>query len=329
MKNKFVKLLVRTLLLFIAVSLICIALVVQPVFTNKDPKNPVAQPEQLKTYVYWLSDTLPNNVARANILDEKADYLYSQSQNFNTEVSYQPYDVMGVEYNNVVVKFKGKNNCGTYVIGAHFDTYNELPGADDNSSGTAGLLELVRLFSNNPPKCDLELVFYNLEEPPYFRSEHMGSYIHAKRLKDSKVDVKMMLSLETIGYFSDKEGSQDYPINGMQSLYSTKGDFISIVGNFSQIGITRELKKTMRSVTDLPVYSINAPSFIVGIDFSDHLNYWAFDYPAVMVTDSAFNRNKNYHTEYDTAEKLDYKRMAKVIDGVYYAINGSMDEETN
>jgi hypothetical protein len=129
-----------------------------------------------------------------------------------------------------------------------------------------------------------------------------------------------------IGYFSDEIGSQDYPFKGMEFLYSDKGDFISLVGNMSQIALTRSIKKSMRSFTELPVYSINAPAFVSGIDFSDHLNYWLFDYPAIMVTDTAFNRNKHYHTEFDTADRLDYDRMAKVIDAVYYAIKHHMEQ---
>lgn len=302
-----------------------VTLVVQPVMADKEHKKPLAQTDTLKKVVYTLSETLPKKTPVANLLDVKAEYLFNQAKKFHNIVSYQPYDVQGVEYKNVVVKFKGTQSCGTYVIGAHFDTEENLPGADDNSSGSAGLLELVRLFAQNPPKCDVELVFFNLEEPPYFRTEYMGSYIHAKSLKDNNIDVVMMLSLEMIGYFSDEVGSQAYPVPAMQHLYSDKGNFISIVGDMSQMGITRYLKKAMRSATPLPVYSINAPSFVVGIDFSDHLNYWKFDYKAVMITDTAFNRNKNYHTADDTHEKLDYKRMAQVVDGVYYAISQHME----
>ena len=112
----------------------------------------------------------------------------------------------------------------------------------------------------------------------------------------------------------------------MEYLYSDKGDFISLVGNMSQISLIRSIIKSMRAATDLPVYSINAPAFVAGIDFSDHLNYWHFDYPAIMVTDTAFNRNKNYHTEFDTADKLDYERMAKVVDTVYYSLIHHMEQ---
>lgn len=295
-------------------------MVTQPVFVDTQAKPRLANSEHLKHRVEMLSATILEQIPRAQQLDVRADFVFIELSRYGDDYSYQDYDVQGVRYRNIIAKIKGTENCGTYVIGAHYDTYDELPGADDNASGTSGLIELAKLFSDKPPKCDVQLVAYTLEEPPYFRSEHMGSYIHAKSLKDKGVDVKMMISLEMIGYFSDEADSQNYPVKGMQYLYSNKGDFISIVGDLSQIGLTRFLKKAMRRATDLPVYSINAPASVQGIDFSDHLNYWQFDYPAVMVTDTAFNRNKNYHTKDDTSEKLDYKRMAKVVDGVYYAV---------
>jgi Zn-dependent M28 family amino/carboxypeptidase len=321
MKHKIFNFFIRQIILIFVGTGVLIAIVTQPVLTKNTQHKPLASILNLKTIVYELSETIPDKTPIADLFDSKVKYLFDSAAKLHTNVRYQSYDVQGVEYKNVVVKFNGTKQCGMYVIGAHFDTEENLPGADDNSSGVAGLMELVRLFAQYPPACKTELVFYNLEEPPYFRSEYMGSYVHAKSLKESQEDVELMLSLEMIGYFSDDVGSQNYPIPAMQYLYSDKGDFISIVGNMSQISITRSIKKSMRNATSLPVYSINAPSFVAGIDFSDHLNYWYFGYPALMITDTAFNRNKNYHTEEDTIEKLDFKRMAQVVDAVFYSIN--------
>ncbi|MFK8010726.1 MAG: M28 family peptidase [Marinicellaceae bacterium] len=325
LKNKLLKFVLRVFILFAITIAIVLVLVVQPVFTDKNLKPQVTNEQNLKKNVYHLSETIPEQAKDGYRLDNSADYIFSQMSQY-TSPYYQDFDVQGVTYRNVVVSMKGLSDCGTYVIGAHYDTYDDLPGADDNLSGVAGLIELTRLFAENPPKCDLQLVAYTLEEPPYFRSEYMGSYVHAQTLHDENIDVKAMLSLEMIGYFNDEIGSQNYPIKGMKHLYSDKGDFISLVGNMAQIGLTRKVKKSMRSSTDLPVFSINAPAIVQGIDFSDHLNYWQFDFPAIMVTDTAFNRNKNYHTQLDTAEKLDYQRITKVVDGVYYAIHQLMDQ---
>jgi Zn-dependent M28 family amino/carboxypeptidase len=319
MKNKSVKYMVRLLIMLSVTIGTIVLLVTQPVFADKRYQKTLAKPNVLHNHVEILSTSLPANTPIAELLDKKAQYIFDQVSQWTGNVKEQKFDVMGDEYKNIVVNVTGELNK-TIVIGAHYDTYDNLPGADDNSSGVAGLIELVRIFSQNKPKYNLQLVFFTTEEPPYFRSELMGSYVHAKSLKDSGVEVEMMLSLEMIGYFDDRVGSQDYPAKGMASLYSDKGDFISIVGNLSQIPLVRNLKSAMRSATSLPVYSINAPAFVAGIDYSDHLNYWQFGFPAVMITDTAFNRNKNYHTAEDTAQKLDYKRMAQVVDAVYYAI---------
>lgn len=145
----------------------------------------------------------------------------------------------------------------------------------------------------------------------------MGSAWHARSLKEGQRDVRLMLSLEMIGYFSDEPGSQDYPVPGMTVLYPDRGDYIGVVGKLSDFGVMRRVKGAMKGATDLPVYSINAPTFLQGVDYSDHLSYWKEGFPALMVTDTSFMRNQHYHLASDTYEKLDYKRMAKVVQAVY------------
>ncbi len=312
---------VRIIFLLILITSIILFIVAQPKWVETQERPAKTKVDQLKDSVYYLSEGVFKNTAKIDILNTKADYIYGEFSQYDHQVTRQKYQVMGETYQNIVMNIDGQNDdCGIYVIGAHYDTYANLPGADDNSSGVAGLLELARLFSQTDLVCSMQLVAYTLEEPPYFRSEHMGSYVHASRLKAENVNVEMMISLEMIGYYNDALGSQEYPIKGLEHVYSHRGDFISVVGNLEQISITTFLKKSMRTTTDLPVYSINVPAVVQGIDFSDHMSYWAFDYPAVMVTDTAFLRNKNYHTEHDTAEKLDYQRMKKVVDGVFHAV---------
>jgi len=202
------------------------------------------------------------------------------------------------------------------VVGAHYDVAGEQPGADDNASGVAGLLELARLLKGQSFRQRVELVFYTNEEPPFFRTPYMGSAIHARSLAESGKRASLMLSLECIGYFSDEPGSQDHPVRLLNAIYPTTGNFISLVGFYEDGDVSRQVKTAMKSASDLPVYSINAPSFVVGVDFSDHLNYWNEGFVGMMVTDTAFYRNKAYHTPRDTADRLDYGRMAKVVDGV-------------
>jgi len=208
------------------------------------------------------------------------------------------------------------------VVGAHYDVCGEQPGADDNASGVAGLLELARLLARQQPEVRhrIELALWPLEEPPNFRTPAMGSAVHANSLALSGADVRGMISLEMIGYFSDEKGSQSFPAPGMSLLYTSRGDGIVVVGNSSSWWFTRRVKKRMAGSTELTVRSINAPAFVPGVDFSDHLNFWQAGWNAVMITDTAFYRNPNYHEPTDTPDTLDYERMADVVTGVYAAI---------
>src|SRR5262249_3579536 len=171
-----------------------------------------------------------------------------------------------------------------------------------------------------PPPLRVELVAFTLEEPPYFRTTGMGSSVHAESLRQQSVRVRAMFSLEMIGYFSDAPGSQQFPIGALGAFYPSTGNFISMVGRLGDWSLVRRTKAAMRNAAPLPVYSINAPGMVPGVDFSDQLNYWRAGYSALMITDTAFYRNRNYHTAQDTAEKLDYKRMAMVVEGAYATV---------
>jgi Zn-dependent M28 family amino/carboxypeptidase len=230
-------------------------------------------------------------------------------------VESQRFTAGGRPYRNLVVKL-GPDTPEVMVVGAHYDVAGEQPGADDNASGVAGLLELARLLKGQAFHQRVELVVYTNEEPPFFRTPYMGSAIHARSLAESGRRASLMLSLECIGYFSDEPGSQDHPVRLLNAIYPTTGNFISLVGYYQDGDVARQVKAAMKSASDLPVYSINAPGFVVGIDFSDHLNYSSEGYVGMMVTDTAFYRNKAYHRPQDTADRLDYRRMAKVVEGV-------------
>jgi Zn-dependent M28 family amino/carboxypeptidase len=278
------------------------------------------KPEKLKTHVEKISNEFfPRSAPFIQNLDKTAAYIKQQFETAGAKTSEQTFQVDGKTYRNIIAHF-GAETKERIVVGAHYDAAGALPAADDNASGVAGLIELAYLLGKTELSMQVELVAYSLEEPPYFATSNMGSFIHANSLNNSKVAVRLMMSLEMIGYFSDEPNSQAFPISAMSLFYPTRGNFISIVGNFGDFSIVRAVKSAMLGATDLPIYSINAPRSIPGIDFSDHRNYWAFDYDAVMITDTAFYRNKNYHTAADTAEKLDYNRMAKVVEGVYNVV---------
>ena len=206
-------------------------------------------------------------------------------------------------------------------MGAHYDVYGPYPGADDNASGVAGLIELAALLGQTPKlPCRVDLVAFALEESPFFGSENMGSAHHAAALRAAEVTVRAMIALEMIGYFSDQPDSQTLPLFLLRPFYPSTGNFIAVVGRPSDWRILRPIKGAMRTAGTLPVFSLSAPTALAGIDWSDHRSYWINDYPAVMVTDTSFYRNQNYHTDKDRPETLDYRRMAAVVESVYQAV---------
>lgn len=280
------------------------------------PAGQTASAARLEKLVRKLStdfaDRTFDNEAR---LEGAAAYLESQLAGLGLKVESQRFTAEGRPYRNLVVKL-GPDTPEVMVVGAHYDVAGEQPGADDNASGVAGLLELARLLKGQSFRQRVDLVVYTNEEPPFFRTPHMGSAVHARSLVQSGKRASLMLSLECIGYFSDAPGSQEHPVRLLNAIYPTTGNFISLVGFYQDGDVARQVKAAMKSASDLPVYSINAPGFVVGIDFSDHLNYWNEGFVGMMVTDTAFYRNKAYHTPEDTADRLDYGRMAKVVDGV-------------
>lgn len=283
------------------------------------PAHPV-DPARLEAHVRMLAETLsPRDYEHTDNLDRVAEYISREFKAAGAEVSEQSYEAFGRTYRNVL-GFFGPKSEERIVIGAHYDTAGPLPGADDNASGVAGLLELAHLLAKAPLPLRVELVAYTLEEPPFFRTDLMGSAVHARSLKEAGVKVRAMLSLEMIGYFSDEPRTQRFPTALMRPFYPSKGNFITVVGLLSQGKLVRKVKRAMRSVAALPVEAFRGPRFVEGVDFSDHLNYWNEGYPAVMITDTAFFRNERYHTREDTPDTLDYHRMAGVVLGVYQAV---------
>src|SRR5215475_8234691 len=315
----------KTMLYVLAAAvLLIVALclyVTQPLTRGANISAPISvDPTKLETHVRTLSQSfVPRDESHLDNLDRCADYIRGEFERANAQVSEQPFTVDGKTYRNVIADF-GPETKEMVVVGAHYDTAGPLPGADDNASGVAGLLELARLLGNGQLPMRVELVAYTLEEPPYFRSEQMGSSMHAKALKQEGAVVRVMFSLEMIGYFSDAPDSQRFPSSAFSLFYPTEGNFISVVGKIGDGMLVRRIKKAMTGATILPVYSINAPRLIPGVDLSDHLSYWRAGYPAVMITDTAFYRNANYHTLDDTSERLDYRRMGQAVEGVYAAV---------
>lgn len=259
------------------------------------------------------------NHKNINQLNEIANYIKTSFQTYTDSITFQEFDVNGKTYKNVIVSF-GTEHKKRVIIGAHYDVCGNQEGADDNASGVVGLLELARMLKDKQLNYRIDLVAYTLEEPPHFKTEYMGSYIHAKYLKDNNIDIYGMLSVEMIGYFSDEKKSQTYPVGLLSLFYGNKGNYITLVRKFGSGKFARKFVKHYKKSKTINTKKFTGPKFLSGIDFSDHLNYWKFGFSALMITDTSFYRNFNYHEPTDTIETLDIKRMARVINGIYKTI---------
>lgn len=280
----------------------------------------MADVRRLRADVAFLAGLTPSRNSRnVAVLDEAAAYIEKAFARTACARHQQTFRINRAEYRNIVCSF-GPEKAPRLVIGAHYDVYGENnPGADDNASGVAGILELARLISMKKPKLRhrLDLVAFTLEEPPHFRSTDMGSYVYARGMMPENMPLKLMISVEMIGYFSDQPNSQSYPLGLLAWFYPDRANYIAVVGRAFDRSIVARVKMLMSATERLPVYSINAPTRLRGVDFSDHWSFWQHGLPAVMVTDTAFYRNANYHAPTDTPDTLDYRRMGMVVDGLY------------
>lgn len=271
----------------------------------------------LKNHVRILSeDLVPRTCEKPNSLKKSAEYIESELLKWNPKTYTQDYEYRDAKFTNVISAF-GMESGEAIIVGAHYDAFGSFPGADDNASGIAGVLELARALSGIELSKTIVLIAYSCEEPPYFGGNGMGSYVHANSI--ANYDVKLMIALEMIGYYKSGDSTQTYPLPSMSLYYPKEGSFIAVVGKTFDIHASR-LKESINRFSNIDAYSINAPAFIPGIDFSDHRNYWKLEYPAIMVTDTAFYRNRNYHKESDTYDTLDYQKMKEVIHGVFVHI---------
>ncbi|MEM7182072.1 MAG: M28 family peptidase [Spirochaetota bacterium] len=276
---------------------------------------------RLKKTVKFLSSMKPaRNFYHVESLNKAAEFISREFQKANLQTFEQKFVVSHKEYKNIIATL-GPPSAPRIVVGAHYDVYGNYQGADDNASGIAGLLELARVSAplSQKLKYRIDFVAYTLEEPPNFRTTSMGSYVHASDLQRQGVEVLGMLALEMIGYFSQEANSQRYPIAAMKYIYPSTGNYIAIVGNEASANMVGHFERYMKK-TSVRVESLIAPESIQGVDFSDHLNYWAKGYRAIMITDTAFFRNPNYHQSTDTPETLNYKKMAELLNGVYMGI---------
>jgi hypothetical protein len=266
----------------------------------------------------------PHNVGHPQDLEQAALYIESALSGLGYEVHRQPFHADGQEVRNIEVVIEPAASvpiAKTLVVGAHYDSYFHAPGANDNGTGTAAVLELAKLLSDLRGRSSLRIRFilFVNEEPPYFKTELMGSLIYARRLKASGEPVLGMFSLETLGFYSDVEHSQRYP-PPLGLLYPTTGNFVAFVGLTSSRSFVRRAVASFRALAAFPSVGGTAPGIIPGIDWSDHWSFEQVGLPALMVTDTAPFRYPHYHTAADSPDKVDYDRLARVVSGLEQVI---------
>lgn len=269
-----------------------------------------------KTVQVLAGDIGGRDAVRSENLRKAAEYIEGQLRSFGYRPLRQTYAVAGKSFDNIEAELKAKKDVDRIVVvGAHYDTAGGLPGANDNASGVAATLELARQFARESQARSIRWVFFVNEEPPYFQTPAMGSYVYAKRCRERNEKITAMLSLETIGYYCDEPGTQSYPI-GFHPGYPDRGNFLGFVANFRSAPLLRRALKSFRGATSLPAAGAAAPAAIPGIGWSDHWSFWQFGYSALMLTDTAPYRYPYYHSAEDTPEKLDYERLARAVTGV-------------
>jgi hypothetical protein len=276
----------------------------------------IALRAELVADVEMLAGTIgERNMAAYPQLNLAADFIEDSFSRAGLGPRRDSYELRGKTCHNVETEIKG-TRPQIVLVGAHYDSVYGSPGANDNGSGVAALLALARRFAGKPSNQTLRFVAFVNEEPPYFQREDMGSFIYASRCKARGDQISAMISLETIGYFSDAPHSQTYPSVGLGIFYPTVGNFIGFVGNVPSRALLRRAISVFRQQKKLPSQGAALPSFIPGIGWSDQWAFWHHGYPGIMVTDTAPFRYPHYHAPTDTPDRLDYDRFTLVVSGM-------------
>lgn len=280
--------------------------------------------QNIRNHVHVIADEIGerNVYAYPANLNKAAKYIGQVFLQLGYCVEHQKYFVSGTWVFNLEVSITGKERPEEVVIvGAHYDSAVGSPGANDNGSGVAALLELARLAKQSVPNRTIRFVAFVNEESPYFQTERMGSHVYAKACHNRGVHVVAMISLETIGYYSDEPASQHFP-HGLNAEYSDVGNFISFVSNEASGSLVERCSKWFKKAVTFPIERVVLADEMPGIGRSDHWSFWQFDYPAFMVTDTAPYRYPHYHEAEDTLDKIDIDRTATVVIGLHAVITG-------
>lgn len=289
-------------------------------FAGELPTLTPAQVElrnELERDLSHLCDTIGvRNLFETDGLKRAEDFLTTSLASAGYAVERHVYSVSGDDCANLVVVLPGTTHASEIVVvGGHYDTVDDCVGANDNGTGAIATLALARRFAGKQFSRTLRFVEFVNEEPPFFQTENMGSLQYARRCRARNENITAMVSLETMGYFSDAPGSQQYP-PGIAAFYPSTGNFIGFVGSVGSRGLVTRALKVFREKAAFPSEGAALPSVLPGIGWSDHWAFWQVDYPAFMVTDTAPFRYPHYHSPNDTVDKIDMERFARVVSGL-------------
>jgi Zn-dependent M28 family amino/carboxypeptidase len=256
------------------------------------------------------------NLWHYEALERAAQYVSRQLTASGYTARRQTFELAKLPMSNVEGVLEGTTRAAEIVVvGAHYDSVSGCPGANDNGTGVAAVLELAQRLARTPQARTVHFVAFVNEEPPFFQTEHMGSAVYANAAKARGDRITGMLSLETMGYYSEEQGSQSYPAP-LTALYPDVGNFIGFVANLGSARLLLQARRAFKQRTSFPMQAAAVPAVIPGVGWSDHWAFWQAGYPAMMVTDTAPFRYPWYHTPDDTPDKIDYDRLAHVVDGL-------------
>jgi Zn-dependent M28 family amino/carboxypeptidase len=273
--------------------------------------------ENLKQHVSMLAGQIgERNVWHPAALESAAGYIKDGLEVSGYQVKEQPFKSQNLVVGNIEAELTGGEfRREIVIVGAHYDSVIGSPGANDNASGVAALLEIARLLSGTRLERTVRFVAFANEEPPFFYTDEMGSRVYAARSRERGERIVAMMALETVGYYTNAKGSQRYPFP-LGLFYPDRGNFVGFVGNLVSGRLVFQAIKAFRQSTRFPSQGATLPGWVVGVHWSDHWSFWKEGYPALMVTDTALFRYPYYHSSADTPEKLDYTSMARVVDGL-------------
>ena len=277
--------------------------------------------EQMRRRLSEHVRALAGEIGERNVFEPQAlrraeDFISGVWRGQGYEINRQEYEVQHQLWANVEIMRRGSRRPEEIIlVGAHYDSVIGSPGANDNGTGVAAMLEISRRMASAQPERSVRFVAFVNEESPFFRTPRMGSRVYAKQARERGDNIRAMLSLETIGYYSEAKGSQRYP-PFFSWFYPDRGNFIGFVGNFSSRELVHRTAAAFRSHSDFPLEYVTTFALVPGVDWSDHGSFWKYGYPAMMVTDTALYRYPHYHTDSDTPDKVNYDALARVTAGL-------------